>query len=132
MRPHSSTEHGFVDMLVLLAVAALLLAAVLPTLVTAVNALQLQETLTGRAFALARRTSRSEEPPPRTLSVAGHDVSVSMAGSYVGCSAVVITLTTTVAIGIGPLASPVTLRATAAAPNGAYDRPNPMGADCGA
>jgi hypothetical protein len=132
MRRRSSIESGLVDLVVLVAVAALLIATVLPTLISAVGALELKQALEARAFALARTASRSGIAPPPVLVLAGHRLSVQMAGSFAGCAAVTVTLSTTVVVGPGLLGTPVTLSATASAPNGAYDRPDPEGADCGA
>jgi len=131
MRPHSSTESGLVDLVVLLAVTALLLATVLPMLGSAVAALGLEQTLEARAFAVARAASRSATAPPPAIMVADHRVAVTMVGSFAGCATVTVTLTTTTHLGVGLLSQPVNLSATASAPNGAYDRPDARGADCG-
>jgi hypothetical protein len=132
MHRRSSTESGFVDLVVLLAVTALLVATVLPTLASAVTALELQQALDARAFAVARAASRTGVAPPTMIMVAHHQVTVTMAGSFAGCATVTITLSTTARVGVGLLAQSVGLKAIASAPNGAYDRPDALGADCGA
>jgi hypothetical protein len=128
------TESGFIDLIVMIAVTAVLLVVLLPFGITAARLVAIKQTYAEAAYNLARRAVLVGSLPPTSELVDGYPTTVTTTGSLSGCSSLTVSLNATVTLSVlpvpGALAFTEPLHAAATVPTNAYLTPDSQGWDC--